>query len=96
MVEFEMTPVTRRASFRQKPVPDSMSQRMIDRAEMIQIEHRNGNGAAVALSVGDRLRETVLESLPIRQTGERIMGGEILQARMDFFELARISSHRAP
>lgn len=50
----------------------------------------------MALGVGDRFSETILESLPIRQTCERIMGGEILQARGYFLELARISRAALP
>ena len=67
-----------------------MPQRMIDRAEMIQIKNRNGNGTPVAFGVSNRFYETVLEPLPIRQARERVMGGEILQARMDFLEFAGI------
>ncbi|HTV94864.1 MAG TPA: hypothetical protein VME42_02655 [Steroidobacteraceae bacterium] len=62
---------------------------MIERAESIEIEHCNGDCAAGPLAVGEQFRESVLEFLPIRQAGERIVSGEILQTRMRFFEVAR-------
>jgi hypothetical protein len=77
---------------RQQPVADPVSERMVDRAEMIQIEHHDRDGVAMALGVGDRFYEAFFESLPIRQAGERIMSGEILQARMYFFEFACIAA----
>ena len=39
--------------FGQQPIADAMTERMIDRAEMVEIEHHNGNSAAMAFGVGD-------------------------------------------
>ena len=49
-----------------------MSDPVVDRLEVVEIEHDQGQPAAVSLSAGDLTRERLVEVAAVVQAGERV------------------------
>ncbi len=63
----------------QQLVADPVSQRVIDVLEPVEIDVEHADVAAVALGLSDRLRQPLLQQQAVRQPGQRIARGQILQ-----------------
>ena len=66
----------------------AVTEGMIEGAEVIEVEHGDRDGALGAPGVGNGLSQALLEQQPVRQPGERVVGGEVLKAGMHLLELA--------
>jgi hypothetical protein len=69
----------RRLDFNQELITDHVPQGVVDDLEAVEVEQTDEEAFARAFRPGDRLTEPFLENRTVRQTGERIVQGEVFQ-----------------
>ena len=62
----------------QQLVADGMSERVVDDLEAVEVEEEHGELLVVAVGLGHRERQAVAEEEAVRQVGQRIVEGEVL------------------
>jgi len=63
-------------------VADPVAERVVDRLEVVEVEHDRRAARPVALDVGDVALELALERAPVEQSGERVVVGQVAQLRL--------------
>ena len=71
-----------------------MAVAFVDKLEPVQIEHQQRGRATGATGVRNGLQRTVAKQSAIRQIGERIVVGVVLQARLVGLSLAHVACDR--
>ena len=59
-------------------VADGVAQRVVDDLEAVEVEEEHGEPLVVAVRLGHGERQAVAEEEPVRQVGQRIVEGEVL------------------
>ena len=60
-------------------VADAVPERVVDRLEVVEVEHDRGAARAVALDLGDVALQLALERAAVEQPGERVVVGQMAQ-----------------
>ncbi len=66
----------------QQLVADTVTQRIVDALEMIQVEKNDGNFSLLALGSRQHLHKTFAQQAPIRQSGQHIVIGQFTDAQL--------------
>src|SRR3954464_8845840 len=73
--------------FLQQQVADGMAERVVDRLEAVEVDEHHGDLLAIALAMRERLAQAIFQQPAVRQSGQRIVVGEVLCARLSFLQL---------
>ena len=70
----------RRATGDQELVADRVAEAVVDQLEAVEVEeHQAELARRLGLRAGERLRQVVLEAAPVRQPGQAVVEGDVLQ-----------------
>ncbi len=69
-----------------------MTQGVVDRLEAIQIHDHHGKAPLTAFRLGNGLFESVREQQAVRQAGQRVVRGDVLQLRVGLLELLVVTT----
>ena len=75
------------------PVTGGVTERVVDRLEVVQVHEQDGDREVVARLPLDHVLDAVLEQRPVRQAGDRVVEGlvlELLLERLAFGHVTRV------
>jgi hypothetical protein len=71
------------ADLAQHPVTGGMTERVVDRLEVVQVHEQDGDREVVARLPLDHVLDAVLEQRPVRQAGDRVVEGLVLELLLE-------------
>jgi hypothetical protein len=64
----------------QKLVADPVAQRVVDVLEAVEVDEQHAHAPSAPARLRDRLRQALVQQQAVRQPGQRVAGGHVLQA----------------
>jgi hypothetical protein len=80
----------------QEQVADPVVERIVDHLEAVEIEKQQRHAASVPLRASECVRQAVVETVAVRQAGQRIMLGPERDPVLGRLALAAVGTHRHP
>src|SRR5215211_3216263 len=70
----------------QKLVAGGMAEAVVDELEVVEVDEEHGDGAALLGTAGDGRIQLFLEGDPVRQGGQRVVEGDVVELASCLFE----------